>query len=156
EDIWLALKPWLSNGHAVFVVWCPSNPSGGWLQDVVTGHWSPPHDPRLAQDIASEIISSFQRHNIISSLGFVLGATQINSLSQECVQVIQNLPLLIPGVGAQGGESSGFRYFREQPWQLWPVSRGLFTRNFHHQGGESFSLNELLSDNIAYYHHKLS
>ena len=92
-----ALEPFLEDpGRGVFV-WCRgSNPGSGDLQDlhVDTTEGVVPLYRHLARSVAE--------WNEQGNLALVMGATYPGQLS-EVRQLCPGLPLLIPGVGAQGG-----------------------------------------------------
>ena len=91
------LQPFLEYpGHGVFV-WCRgSNPGSGDLQDLLvnTPHGIVPLYRHLARSAAE-----WNEHG---NLALVMGATYPGQLS-EVRQLCPGMPLLIPGVGAQGG-----------------------------------------------------
>ena len=89
---WDALAPFAEwPGRGAFVLCHTSNPDAAWLQE------HPPDDPaylRVAQ-LAAE------RDN--GNLGLVVGATFPEQLGMVRARA-PKLPLLVPGVGAQGGD----------------------------------------------------
>ena len=74
-----------------------------------------------------EVISKVNEWNSRSNCGIVFGATNSAEL-QENISLIQNLPVLLPGVGAQGGSLEDvvkiFRSIRNSNFLI-NVSRGL-------------------------------
>lgn len=48
------------------------------------------------------IIKKVKEWNVNNNCGFVFGATNINEL-EENIEIIKNNPILLPGIGAQGG-----------------------------------------------------
>jgi orotidine-5'-phosphate decarboxylase len=90
-----ALAPFLSRSdRATFVVCKTSNPGSGDLQDqAVDGHRP------LYQLVASRIAAWRERYG---AAGAVVGATYPDEVG-EVRAVLPEAPLLIPGVGAQGG-----------------------------------------------------
>ena len=125
QDVWLAWQPWLQSAQStqsaevrsVYVVWRTSNPSAHELQNYGT--------PPLAEHLLDRLLDSFAQHQMLESLGLVIGAQQLAKLSQPAAQRLVDIPLLIPGVGAQGAVIDQGE-LAIKPWQLWSVSRGLY------------------------------
>ncbi len=89
------VKPWLGRADRGVFVWCRgSNPGAADLQDLVVDGGEPAY-MRLARDLAG--LSS------VGNLGLVVGATAPEQLA-AVRSVCPAMPLLIPGVGAQGGD----------------------------------------------------
>lgn len=89
------VEPWLGKPDRGVFVWCRgSNPGSSDLQDLVVDGVEPVY-MRLARDL-SELPA--QRN-----LGLVVGATVPEQLA-AVREVCPNMPILIPGVGAQGGD----------------------------------------------------
>ena len=89
------IEPWLEYGNGGIIVWCRgSNPGAGDLQDLAVDGGEPVY-MRLARELAA--IESD------GNLGIVVGATAPEQLA-EVRAVCPDLPILIPGVGAQGGD----------------------------------------------------
>lgn len=90
-----ALKPFLERkDKGIFILCRTSNPGAGELQDLMID--GKPLYQKLAQNIVTE-------WNYNDNCGLVVGATYPAEL--EIVRrMIGNLPILIPGVGAQGGD----------------------------------------------------
>lgn len=84
---------------AVFVLLKTSNPGAGTLQDL------PVQGQKLWQHLAQELAiwAEEYRDKEWSRLGVVFGATYPTEL-KEAVGALPHSPLLVPGVGAQGGE----------------------------------------------------
>ncbi|MFZ9407788.1 MAG: orotidine-5'-phosphate decarboxylase [Burkholderiaceae bacterium] len=89
------IEPWLAwPGRGVFLLCRTSNPGGADLQMLET------HGERLFERVARLAAGPW---NTTGQLGLVVGATvpaelaQVRSLAPE-------LPLLVPGIGAQGGD----------------------------------------------------
>lgn len=92
-----AIVPFLEKGMFAFLVALPSNPSS-WR---VVDHGDPPLSECIAV-MAMELNSRFT-----DQLGLVVGATRtgaVKGLDDKSV----GLPWLIPGLGAQGGQSKAF------------------------------------------------
>jgi orotidine-5'-phosphate decarboxylase len=88
-----------------------SNPEGAEIQRA------------LAQRIVDELAERNQGADPIGSLGVVVGAT-VGELTVDLTRL--NGPVLVPGVGAQGGTPADVRrLFGDLPGVLPAVSRGL-------------------------------
>ena len=87
-----SLRPFMDHtDKGIFILCRTSNPQAEWLQ----AH--PANDPaylRVAREVANG--------NLHGNLMLVSGATHIDELS-EIRKVVGNMPLLVPGIGAQGG-----------------------------------------------------
>lgn len=124
-DVWLALKPWLADQKAeksAFVVWKTSNPSAALIQDHPDGGES-----SVAEMLLRRIMRSLVDYPMLPALGVVVGANQIAGLSAPTRRVLAGLPLLVPGVGAQGNTVSDGLTLEAKPWHLWTVSRSLYS-----------------------------
>lgn len=95
-DVLEPLLPWLKTGRGVYVVWITSNPSGALLQETSVGDH---------QNMAERLLDAFagftKKHHV--GIGLVLGATKVDHLAQRTWGRLDDMPLLMPGVGAQGG-----------------------------------------------------
>jgi orotidine-5'-phosphate decarboxylase len=83
------------------------------------------------------VISKIQNWNKNENCGIVFGATNISEL-KENIKLIDNLPMLIPGVGAQGGSLEDVTkiLFSEKKYSfLINVSRGIIQKSL----GEDFA-----------------
>jgi orotidine-5'-phosphate decarboxylase len=90
-----ALRPFLDQaGKGIFVLCRTSNPGAGELQDLEVGG-----EPLFLH--LANLVGSAWNYN--GNCGLVVGATYPNELSTIRARV-PTLPLLIPGVGAQGGD----------------------------------------------------
>lgn len=90
-----ALQPFLDRKDKGSIILCrTSNPGSGELQDLVVD--GQPLYQRVAQKVATEWNSN-------ENCALVVGATYPEEM--QCVRdIAPSLPLLIPGIGAQGGE----------------------------------------------------
>ena len=90
------IEPWLARvATAGFIVWCRgSNPGAGDLQDLAVDGGEPVY-MRLARSLADLSTGG--------NLGLVVGATAPEQLA-TVRQVCPEAPILIPGVGVQGGD----------------------------------------------------
>ncbi len=95
-----------------------------------------------------DVIKKIHKWNNISNCGIVFGATNLNEL-KENLNLIDDLPMLIPGVGAQGGnlQDVAKTLFAAKKYSfLINVSRGIIQKSL----GEDFeekAKNELRSFN---------
>jgi orotidine-5'-phosphate decarboxylase len=91
-----ALAPFLERGEKlVFVLARTSNPGAGELQDLIAG--GVPLYRHVARAVARD-------WNGAGNCGLVVGATYPEELRAAREDVPASMPILIPGVGAQGGD----------------------------------------------------
>jgi orotidine-5'-phosphate decarboxylase len=100
-----SLMPFLdraeASGTGVFVVTLTSNPEGAQVQQARTA------DGRtVAQTLLDEVASRNKDAEPLGSVGVVIGAT-IHSSDHDVTQI--NAPVLVPGLGAQGGTPADLR-----------------------------------------------
>ena len=89
------VRPWLDRLDKGVFVWCRgSNPGAGDLQDLVVDGGELVY-MRLARDLSALPAQG--------NLGLVVGATAPEQLA-DVREVCPDMPILIPGVGAQGGD----------------------------------------------------
>ena len=89
-----ALKPFLDQtDKGVFVLCRTSNPGAGELQDFG-------HNHHLYQEAACRVSENWNKNG---NCALVVGATYPQELA-EVRKLVGDLPILIPGVGAQGGD----------------------------------------------------
>jgi orotidine-5'-phosphate decarboxylase len=89
-----AIGPFLERRNkGVFILCKTSNPGATEIQDLTCS------EP-LYQVVAKKALG----WNIYGNLGFVVGATQGSELKTIRGLVGEDIPLLIPGVGSQGGD----------------------------------------------------
>lgn len=92
-----ALKPFLDRkDKGIIVLARTSNPGAGEFQDLPAG----PKGEPLYQVVARQVAENWNTHN---NCALVVGATYPAELAQVRA-IVGNMPILIPGVGAQGGE----------------------------------------------------
>ncbi len=93
-----SIEPYLdSSAHGVFLLCRTSNAGGGDLQNLMLG------DP-LRQRLFEHVATLAQgRWNVSGQLGLVVGATFPDELARVRA-LAPALPLLVPGIGAQGGD----------------------------------------------------
>ena len=93
-----ALMPFLERTDKVSIILCrTSNPQSGEFQNLTVG------DKPLWRVVAERIATGWNTHN---NCMLVMGATYPQELD-GLRDVIGDVPLLIPGIGAQGGDLAG-------------------------------------------------
>lgn len=91
------LEPWLEHrDKGIFILCRTSNPGAGELQDLTLTSGE-----RLYEHVAT---AAAQRWNQHGNCGLVVGATRPEELARVRQIVGPAMPLLVPGVGAQGGD----------------------------------------------------
>jgi len=107
---WDSVQPYLKyQGKGAFILCRTSNPGGDDLQNQVLA--GVPGTPRLFEHIASLVQGPWNQNG---QLGLVVGATYPAEI-ERVRQLAPTVPLLIPGVGAQGGDAlatvrAGYRH----------------------------------------------
>lgn len=92
-----ALKPFLDRKDKGIIIWLKtSNPKGSTVQGMVLKKEDQPFYKVLARDITSQ-------WNTNGNVGVVVGATYPKEL-KEIREIIGDMLILIPGLGAQGGD----------------------------------------------------
>lgn len=92
-----ALQPFLDYKDKGIIVWlASSNPGDDKFQDLIVGEDKEP----LYQFIAKTIAESW---NTNGNLAVVVGATYPEEL-KKIREIIGDMPILVPGIGAQGGD----------------------------------------------------
>ena len=90
-----SLEPFLSRSEAgVFVLWRTSNSGGADFQNLDVGNGKP-----LYQYVAQRCAEWNEHDNV----GLVVGATAPEELEE--IRALVDVPFLVPGVGAQGGDA---------------------------------------------------
>ena len=124
-----SLQPFLSYSQKFnFILALTSNPGSADFQKsrLATGEF-----------LYQEVIKKIHLWNTNLNCGLVFGATQFNEL-RDNLNLIDDLPLLIPGVGAQGGslaDVSELLFKDKKNYFLINVSRGIIHKSF----GEDFA-----------------
>ena len=90
-----SLEPFLARGAGVFVLCRTSNPGGADLQNCELANGE-----RLYERVARLAEGWNERGNV----GLVVGATAPDEL-ESVRELVPDLPFLIPGIGAQGGDT---------------------------------------------------
>jgi orotidine-5'-phosphate decarboxylase len=142
-----SLQPFLSYSDKFnFILALTSNPGSTDFQKVKLN---------TGEFLYQEVIRKIHLWNKHTNCGIVFGATQFNEL-RDNLELINNLPLLIPGVGAQGGSLSDITdlLFRQKNCSfLINVSRGIIQKSLAEDfaeaaGMELQQLNQVVSERI--------
>lgn len=92
-----ALRPFLDRADkGIFVLCRTSNPGAGEFQDLEVTNRALP----LYQCVAYRVATAWNKNN---NCALVVGATRPQELA-EVRRVVDDMPILIPGIGAQGGD----------------------------------------------------
>jgi len=111
-----SLQPFLDRPEAgVFVLCRTSNPGGGDLQDLELASGEP-----LYRRVAALV----DTWNANGNAGMVVGATAPEELA-ELRREVPDVPFLVPGVGAQGGDAEAAVEYGLASREAWPVDVGL-------------------------------
>ena len=97
-----ALAPWLEKDRGIYVVLASSNPSGSDIQEFASAS-----SEQLFESVMRGFILRARQLGFDKSIGFVVGATKVEQISQETWSNLLEYPLLLPGIGAQGAEKIG-------------------------------------------------
>ena len=93
------VEPWLTNPEKGVFIWCRgSNRGAADLQDLAVSGVG-----NLTQPVYLRLARRSQQRASQGNLGLVVGATAPQQLA-EVRRICPDLPLLIPGIGAQGGD----------------------------------------------------
>ncbi|MBU1050663.1 orotidine-5'-phosphate decarboxylase [Candidatus Bipolaricaulota bacterium] len=92
-----AITPFLQTGGFAFVLTLPSNPSSRRVVEHGT--------PSLAECVATLTVELAEEYP--DQLGMVVGATHADAVAR-LDDISGNLPWLVPGIGAQGGQADAF------------------------------------------------
>ena len=121
-DVFYALAQWLKKDHGVFIVWFGSNTS------------SEEQFPREAT-AQSETLNShlfiwhqaFEKIGAPEAIGAVVGSNRVKNVKNALWNYRGRIPILMPGVGAQGGEINELirKFLAQNPNTIINVSRGL-------------------------------
>ena len=99
------IAPFLEDESRGAFIWCRgSNPGSGDFQDLPTINDEASHDDGAASTpLYLRLAQTGAQWNRRGNIGLVAGATAPGQLA-EIRRLCPNLPLLIPGIGAQGGD----------------------------------------------------
>ena len=93
-----SIEPFLEYEENGVFVWCRgSNPGSGDFQDLAVGAGAG------ASQLYERVARACAEWNLRGNLGLVVGATVPNQLA-AVREICPEMPLLVPGVGAQGGD----------------------------------------------------
>lgn len=98
-----ALRPFLEHKDKGIIILCRiSNPGAGEFQDLcLSGNIIPgQREIQLYKYIAHQAVNEWNRNN---NCMLVVGATYPEEI-REIRQIVRDMPILIPGIGAQGGD----------------------------------------------------
>lgn len=111
-----SIKPFIDNPEkGAFILCRTSNPSSSELQDLNV------NNENLYETVAKLAIQLNSKENV----GLVIGAT-VPSEIEKIRSIAPNLPFLIPGVGAQGGDlEMSMRYGNSNGIAVINISRGI-------------------------------
>ena len=140
EDSWINAKKY-TNNKSIFFVWYTSNNSAKNFQDIplsfkqISRHAN--FDINYLKDFNNltlkdylllKIIDSCIKHDLINTIGLVLGANKIATLDKKTISKLNNMPLVLPGLGAQNAKLNSDEKFNK-PYHIYPISRGLYQHN---------------------------
>lgn len=95
-----SIEPYLKyDGRTLFLLCRTSNPGGADLQSLALAS-----GPRLYEQVATLAAGNWGRAGAAGRLGLVVGATVPAEIARVR-ELAPTLPLLIPGIGAQGGDA---------------------------------------------------
>lgn len=142
-----SLEPFLSYSEKLnFILVLTSNPGSADFQKLQL---------KSGEMLYQNVIKTIHSWNRNSNCGIVFGATNFSDLSEN-LDLIGDLPLLIPGVGAQGGsleEITKLLFMNQKKSFLVNVSRGIIQKSV----GEDFAeaakkelqnLNKIVAQNL--------
>jgi orotidine-5'-phosphate decarboxylase len=121
-DVIAPLEPWLKTGKGIYVVWLGSNSTADAFF-----FWVLKKEGQLVGEALLDQFAEFSlQRGLQGSLGLVLGATMLTAISPLLLDKAARFPLLLPGVGPQGGKiDSNMRKLLATGEHLLPLSRGL-------------------------------
>jgi orotidine-5'-phosphate decarboxylase len=103
-----AMKPFMDQKNKGVIVLCKtSNPGAGEFQDleVVLGHYSDSGEPYMGPlyQLVAAHVANPNLWNYNGNCAVVAGATYPSELA-EIRKIVGDMPILIPGIGSQGGD----------------------------------------------------
>lgn len=138
-----ALGKWLSSGCGIYVVLVSSNPSGWDIQGLPAQSGTV-----LFESVFKDFTEKSQVLGISESIGYVVGATKVESLSESVWAQLLGFPLLLPGVGAQGAEKTArLENMTGAGLNLFPISRGVTAQ----WGGNDLQYWKSVADRAKYW-----
>ena len=111
-----SIKPFLENPEkGVFILCCTSNPSAKDIQDLKIGK----------QEVYEKVATLSVNLNKNNNIGLVIGATAPSEI-RKIRKIAPELPFLIPGIGAQGGDlEKSMKYGNSNGIAIINISRGI-------------------------------
>lgn len=135
-----SLEPFLRfENHGVIVLCRTSNPGSGDFQQLLSG------ERTLYQHVAHLAVSQWNKNN---NVALVVGATYAGVI-KEVKQIVGDMPLLVPGIGTQGGDLQGVLkngLTAEKNGLIINVSRGII---FASEGADFVSAAATQAQNIC-------
>lgn len=125
-----SVKPFLNfEGKLVFILALTSNPGAADFEKMKLDN---------GNYLYQQVIETVKTWNAADNCGIVFGATQLDELKQN-IESFDNLPVLLPGVGAQGGSFTDVcKAFKENNKNRFMIniSRGLIYLSANEDFGE--------------------
>ncbi len=120
------MKPWFDYpGHGVFVLGRTSNPGSAEFQSLDTGDGIPLYMRVIARTL--------EVYGDTGSVGFVVGATHPAELAEVRATLGGEIPLLIPGLGSQGGDAEATVAANNHGRAWFNVSRAIINPSADHR-----------------------
>lgn len=114
------LEPFLDwNGKGIYLLAVTSNPGSADIERQNIGE-------RKVYQLVGDMVVRANKEERLTDVGMVVGLTNADS---EVLQRLPDGPLLIPGLGAQGGDISALAESGRQAPPLINVSRGILYQN---------------------------
>jgi orotidine-5'-phosphate decarboxylase len=121
-DVVSPLEPWLNSGKGIYLVWLGSNTAADAFFFWTLKNGGCP----VGEALLDKFSEFFSHRGLASSVGLVLGATMLSEISAGLLEKAADFPLLLPGVGPQGGKiDRNFKKLLASGRHLIPLSRGL-------------------------------
>lgn len=121
-----AMQPYLDyRDKGIFILCRTSNPGGADLQNLALANGK-----RLFEHVAEQAVNCWNQHD---NVGLVVGATQPEELAR-IRELVGAMPLLLPGIGAQGGDIEATMKAGEGGTMLVSASRSIL----YASSGEDF------------------
>lgn len=125
-DVISPLARWLKDGRGVYVVWISSNPSGAAIQDLEVPS-NGGGKIALYESLLNQFLNQAGKEQLGEAIGLVLGTTKLGVISESLLAKIAPQPLLLPGVGPQGGaiDAKLTEFLQQSAASVIPMSRAL-------------------------------
>ncbi len=123
NDVFEALLPWLKKGSGIYSVWQGSNATSDQVFGV-RGEGG----ACMAQLSLETWMRFLKEHSCAHALGVVVGCNRVYSAAPLLEKFGGKIPVLMPGLGAQGGAVDGAvrEFIAKNRGTIANVSRGLF------------------------------